>query len=74
MRASVRAGGVTVYGTCRSKDTGKQLVAFNDKNIPYNFVNCDNEQCPTILRQFKKLPVVMGYPGEMDSWDGFQKI
>ena len=71
VRANVRAGGVTIYGADWCGYTTKQKAAFDDKGIPYEYVNCDKETCPTMVKAF---PTVTGYPDETDNWTGFKEI
>ncbi len=77
VRANVRAGGVTIYGNDDpryAQDIYKQLLAFKEQSIGFEYVNCDQQQCPSIVREFRQFPIVMGYPTETDSWDGYQPI
>ena len=71
VRANVRAGGVTIYGSDNCGWTTKQKATFDAKGIPYEYVNCDKETCPTMVKAF---PTVFGYPGETDNWTGFKEI
>ncbi len=71
VRANVRVGGVTIYGTPGCGWTSKQIEDFKRKHIQFDFVDCNKETCPTIVKAF---PTVTGYPGETDSWVGYKKI
>jgi hypothetical protein len=65
VRSGVRSGGVTIFGADWSAPTQRQKAAFDAMGVPYDYVNCDRETCPTIVRSF---PTVTGYPGETDVW------
>jgi hypothetical protein len=67
VRSGVRSGGVTVFGTDWSVPTQKQKATFDAMGVSYDYVNCDLETCPTIVKSF---PTITGYPGETDVWAG----
>jgi hypothetical protein len=77
IRSQVRSGGVTIYGNDNpafAKAISKQIKAFKDQSIGFEYVNCDRQSCPSMVREFSQFPIVMGYPNETDSWDGFRQI
>ena len=63
VRATVRAGGVTIYGTDWCGYTTRQKAAFDAKGIPYEYINCEDGKCPATVKAY---PTV--------SWTGFQEI
>ena len=74
VHSAVSAGGVTIYGTDWCGFTQKQKDAFDARQIPYAYVNCDQTTCPSNVTAFGGFPFVTGYPTGGDSWGGFKPL
>jgi hypothetical protein len=72
VRTGMLIGKATIYGTDWCGYTTKQKQAFKDAKIPFDYVNC--EKSPAKCAGIEGYPVVKGYPGPTDSWDGFQAL
>lgn len=72
VRTGMMAGKATIYGTDWCGFTTKQKDAFKAAEIPFDYVNCEND--PDQCKGIDAYPVVKGYPGPNDKWDGFKSI
>jgi glutaredoxin len=52
VRAQIRAGELTVYGTDWCGYTRKQRAYLDAKGIPYTYVNCEKQTCPNFVSAF----------------------
>lgn len=55
LRSQLKAGALTVYGTDWCGWTKKQRSYLGEKNIPYTYVNCESESCPSFVSGFPTL-------------------
>lgn len=52
IKSKLKAGNVTVYGADWCSWTTKQKENLDANGIEYNYVNCDNGNCPDIVQGF----------------------
>ncbi len=62
----------TLYGTDWCGYTTKQKQAFDQAQVPYNYVNC--EKSPGKCAGISSYPTVKDYPAAGQGWVGFKPI
>jgi glutaredoxin len=55
VRTNLQAGELTVYGADWCGWTKKQRRYLDQKGIPYTYVNCDSQECPSFVSGFPTL-------------------
>lgn len=65
-------GKATIYGTSWCPHCKHQKEAFENKHVPYNFIDCDKS--PNKCQGIQGYPVVRDYPNKGDEWSGFKPI
>ena len=55
IKTDLHAGDLTVYGADWCGWTKKQRLYLARKGIPYTYVNCDSQECPSFVSGFPTL-------------------
>ena len=55
VKTTLNAGSLTVYGDRNCPWTKKQISYLENKNIPFQFVDCIKQACPSYVRAFPTL-------------------
>lgn len=55
LRSGLKAGKLTVYGVESCSWTQKQLAYLKQKGMPFDYVDCDQNQCPKFVEGFPTL-------------------
>jgi hypothetical protein len=52
IRTALRAGDITLYGTDTCSWTTKQRDYFDNRGVPYSYVNCKTQACPGFVTAY----------------------